>query len=46
MERGPGRAGDEVAVDDGFGHGNADVFAAGESDVRTGGGVGAAFSPF
>ncbi len=46
MEGGPCGAGDEVAVNDGFGHGAADVFAAGESYVRTGGGVGAAFLPF
>src|SRR6266404_4926670 len=46
MEGGPGGAGDEVAVDDGFGHGDGDVFASGESDVGAGGGVGAAFFPF
>jgi len=46
MEGGPGGAGDEIAVDDGFGHWAADVFAAGESHVGTGGGVGAAFFPF
>jgi len=46
VEGGPGGTGDEVAVDDGFGHGAANVFAASESDVGAGGGVGAAFFPF
>ena len=46
MEGGPGGAGDEVAVDDGFGHGDGDVFTSGESYVGTGGGVRAAFFPF
>jgi len=46
MEGGPGGTGDEVAVDDGFGHRAANVFAAGESYVGAGGGVGAAFFSF
>src|SRR5258708_17657849 len=40
--RGPGWGGDEVAVGDGFGHGEIDVGAAGLSDVRANGRVGAA----
>jgi len=46
VEGGPGGTGDEVAVDDGFGHRAANVFAAGESYVGAGGGVGAAFFSF
>src|SRR5260370_42313414 len=43
--RGPGWGGDEVAVGDGFGHGEIDVGAAGLGDVRANGWVGAAFFP-
>src|SRR5580693_6660183 len=39
VQRGPGRAGDEVAVNEGFGHGQTYVGAASESNVRTGGRV-------
>src|SRR5580704_12420428 len=39
VERGPGRAGDEVAVNDGVGHGQTYVGAASESNVWTGGRV-------
>src|SRR5258708_39370886 len=40
--RGPGWGGDEVAVNDGFGHGEIDVGASGLGDVRANGWVGAA----
>jgi len=46
VERGPGRAGDEVAVSDGIGHGEIDVRASSESDVRAGGRIGAALLSF
>ena len=42
---GPGGPGDKIAVGDGFGHGEIDVRAAGAGDVRTDGGIGAAFLP-
>src|SRR5271169_4129504 len=45
MKRGPGRAGDQIAVDESFGHGETDVCAAGQSNVRAGGGIGAALLP-
>jgi hypothetical protein len=43
--RGPGGGGDEVAVGDGLGHGETDVGAAGERNVRGGGRIGAALFP-
>src|SRR6266481_8685254 len=46
MERGPGRAGDQVAVGEGIGHGEIDVRASCESNVRAGGRIGAALLPF
>jgi len=42
VERGPGRAGDEIAIHEGLVHGEIDVRAAGESHVRAGGWIGAA----
>jgi hypothetical protein len=39
VERGPGRAGDEIAVNEGVGHGQTYVGAASESNVWTGGRV-------
>src|SRR5262249_39161677 len=46
VKRRPSGTGDEVAVDYGIGHGTADVFAAGKSDIRTGSRIGTAFFPF
>jgi len=43
--RGPGGTGDEVAVSDGLGHGEIDVGASSETNVRAGGGVGTALFP-
>ena len=44
--RGPGRRGDQVAVGDGFRHGQVDVRAASLADVGTNGGIGTALFPF
>src|SRR5712664_86605 len=43
--RGPCRGGDEIAVNDRFGHGEIDVGAASLRDVGTDGGIGAALFP-
>jgi len=45
VQCGPGRAGDQIAVDEGFGHGETDVRAAAECDVGAGGWIRAAFFP-
>jgi hypothetical protein len=42
MERGPGRAGDKVTVNDSFVHRKADVGATAERNVGAGGRIGAA----
>src|SRR5882724_2720934 len=44
--RGPGCRGDEIAVGDGFGHGEIDVGTAGLCDVWADGRIGAALLPF
>jgi len=41
--RGPGWGADEIAVNDGFGHGEIDVGATGLGDIGANGGIGAAF---
>src|SRR6266403_513295 len=46
VERWPGRAGDQVAVSDGIGHGEIDISASRESNVRAGGRIGAALLSF
>ncbi len=46
VERGPGRTGDEVAVYDCIGHGEIDVRASSESNIRAGGRIGAALLSF
>src|SRR5260370_36734107 len=46
VERRPGGPGDEVAIDDGVGHGEIDIRAASESNVRTSGRLGAALLSF
>src|SRR5579859_377003 len=46
IEGGPSRASDEVAVDEGVGHGEIDVGAAGDGDIRAGGRIGAALLSF
>src|SRR4029077_10404082 len=44
-ERGPSRAGNKVAVNDGIGHREIDVRSSSKSNVGAGGGVGAALLP-
>src|SRR5580765_5380261 len=46
MERGPGRAGDEIAIDECVGHRQIDVGAASDCHVRAGGRISAALLSF